>query len=124
MTRNNPTPNKKDGVGEPEANGSKEKDNKQRETENVHMSKGAMVKLSTTLTAILGNKYTVPTIAEVQQQPEPPVARHVNKTTNKTKNRRERRKKSKANHNQSQNTTICYKWKQIPESCKYCKKKN
>ena len=35
LPRNNPTPNRKAGVGEPEANGSKEKDNKQRETENV-----------------------------------------------------------------------------------------
>ena len=119
LTRNNPTPKEKDGVGEPEANGSKEKDNKQRETENVHLSKEAMIKLSTTLTAILGNKYTVPTIAEVQQQPEPPVARHVNKTTNKSKNRRERKKKSRANHNQTQDTTICYKRSQNPDYCKF-----
>ena len=81
-----------------------------------------MDKLSTTLAAILVNRYTVPTIAEVQQQPEPPVARHINKTTNKSKNRRERKKKSKANHNQTQDTTICYKWNQNPESCKFKEK--
>ena len=118
MTRNNPTPKEKDGVGEPEANWSKEKDNKQ----NVHLSKEAMVKLSTTLTAILGNKYTVPTIAEVQQQPGPLAAGHINKTTNKSKSKRERKKKSKANHNQTQNTTIYYKWSQNPGSCKFQEK--
>ena len=122
MTRNNPTTKEEAGLGEPEANGSKEKDSKQKETENVQLSKEAMDKLSTTLAAILGNRYTVPTIAEVQQQPEPPVAGHMNKTTNKSKNRRERRKKSKANHNQSQDTTICYEWKQNPASCKFQEK--
>ena len=84
--------------------------------------KKPLTKYLTILTTILGNKYPVPTIAEVQQQPEPLVARHMNKTTNKTKNRRERRKKSKANHNQSQDTTICYKWKQNQASCKFQEK--
>ena len=78
-----------------------------------------MDKLSITLVAILGNRYTVPTIAEDQQQPEPPVAGPINKTTNKNKNRRARKKTSRAIHNQTQDTTICYKWSQNPDYCKF-----
>ena len=80
-----------------------------------------MDKLSTTLAAILGNRYTVPTIAEVQQQPEPPVAGPINKTTNKNRARRARKNKSRTIQNQTPDDNICYKWKKHPDYCKYGK---